>query len=118
MEDKLLASHRLAKFTPPLLLLYLLFGSTYSYTFSASNGQVTECSRSVDYLAIVLGGIGLAVGLFLLRLALRPRTPGEETGVLGNRVGAIVVLVLSALLLWKGISAEGATDLVTCSSNT
>ena len=114
MADKLLASHRLAKFTPPLFLLYLLFGSSGSYEFSASNGEVTECSRSVDPLALVLAGIGVAITLFLLRIAIRPRSPGEEEGSLGNKIGAAVVALLTALLLLKGISAEGATDLATC----
>lgn len=118
MADKLLASHRLAKFTPPLLLLYLLFGSTGSYEFSAANGEVTECSRSVDPLALVLAGVGFAITLFLLRIAFKPRSQDEEEGAFGNKIGAALMALITALLLLKGISAEGATDLATCTRET
>ncbi len=116
MADRLLASHILAKVAPAGLLFYLLFGESGSYTFSARNGMVEECSRSYDHLAIGLAVVGVAVTLFLLRIAAGPRTPGEERGVLGNRVGAVLVAVIAILLLVKGISAEGPTDLATCTA--
>ncbi|MDQ3759945.1 MAG: hypothetical protein M3331_08405 [Actinomycetota bacterium] len=117
MADRLLASHLLAKVAPPVLLLYLLVGGSGSYTFSAENGMVEECSRSLDYVALALAGAGLAVAAFLLYIAARPRHSADERGAFGNRIGAAVVIVLSALLLLKGISAEGPTDLATCASN-
>ena len=115
MADKLLASHLLAKVTPVGLLFYLLFGGSGSYTFSARNGMVEECSRSLDYVAILLAAVGVAITLFLLRIAASPRSASEERGVLGNRIGAAVVALLAILLLVKGISAEGPSDLATCS---
>lgn len=117
MADRLLASHLLAKVAPPVLLLYLLFGGSGSYTFSADDGMVEECSRSLDYVALVFAAAGVAAGGFLLYIASRPRHSADERGAFGNRVGAAVVVVLSALLLLKGISAEGPTDLATCASN-
>ena len=116
MADRLLASHFLAKLAPVGLLFYLLFGESGSYTFSASNGVVEECSRSYDYLAIILGAVGVAVTLFLLRIAVSARSESEERGVLGNRIGAALVAVLAILLLVKGISADGPSDLATCSA--
>jgi len=61
--------------------------------------------------------VGVAVALFLLRIAASPRSEKETTGVLGNRIGAGVIALLSVLLLYKGISAEGMTDLKTCSDS-
>jgi len=117
MADKLLASHFLAKLVPVGLLLYLLAGSSGTTDFRESNGMVEECSHSYDYLAFVLAALGVAVTVFLLRIAANPRSPGEERGVLGNRVGAAVIMVLSLLLLLKGISAEGMTDLKSCTDS-
>lgn len=117
MADKLLASHILAKVAPPGLFLYLIFGDSASYNFSARNGMVEECSRSVDFVGIVLAAVGVAIMLFLLRIAASPRSSAEERGVLGNRVGAAVVGILAILLLVTGIAAEGPTDLATCSDS-
>ena len=118
MTDRLLASHILAKVVPAGLLLYLLFGSSGSYTFAARNGMVEECSRSADYVAVVLGAVGVAVTLFLLRIAASPNSSRQEPGVFGNRVGAALIALLALLLLVKGISAEGPSDLATCTAET
>ena len=114
MGERLLASHILAKVVPPALLVYLLFGSSGTTTFSSENGEVTECSASIDYAALVLAAVGVAATLFLLRLALKPRSSREEEGALGNRIGAGVTAVLTALLILKGLTADGPTDLTTC----
>ena len=115
MADKLLASHLLAKVTPPALLLYLIVGSSAAYEYRVSNGVVEECSRSVDFIAFILAGVGLLVSLFLLRIAMSPRNSSEEEGVFGNRVGAVVVAILVALLVLKGFSAaEDMAELAKC----
>ena len=116
MADKLLASHLLAKVTPAGLLLYLLVGSSGTYEYREANGIVEECSRSVDYIAFILAAVGVAVSLFLLRIAISPRSEREELGIFGNRVGAVVVAILAILWIYKGISAaEDMAELATCS---
>jgi uncharacterized membrane protein YeaQ/YmgE (transglycosylase-associated protein family) len=117
MADRLLASHLLAKVAPAGLLFYLLAGSSGTTRFEAMNNMVEECSKSVDYVAFVFAAVGVAVALFLLRIAASPRSEKETTGMLGNRIGAGVIALLSVLLLYKGISAEGMTDLKTCSDS-
>jgi len=116
MADKLLASHLLAKVAPAGLLLYFLAGSSGTYEFRSSNGMVEECSRSVDPIAFVFAGVGVAISIFLLWIATRPRSSSEERGALGNRIGAIVVAILAVLLVYKGFAAaEDMAELATCS---
>ena len=79
---------------------------------------MTECSRGVDFLALVFAGIGFIVLVFLLRIAGRPRTNHEEEGALGNKIAAGVIALITLLLLYKGIAAEGPTDLATCARET
>lgn len=117
MADKLLASHILAKVAPAGLLLYLLTGSSGTTRFEAMNAMVEECSKSYDYVAFVFAAVGVGIALFLLRIAASPRSENEATGVLGNRIGAGLVALLSLLLLYKGISAEGMTDLKSCTDS-